>query len=204
MRTVTRLLVLAAAIVVLPLPLTAQRGGVRGLELYTGTNYSGQRLVLTGDTPSLRRQNFNDRAISLRVPNGESWEVCINDNYDDCRPVDRDIPDLASIGISRMISSARPSRFGRGGRGFPPGPPPNRARLVLYDRPNFQGRSMTVDSAQGALVFFNDRAGSLQVFGRWQVCEGRNFSGRCLDVNGDVRDLSRFGLNNRITSARPR
>jgi hypothetical protein len=204
MRTVTRLLVLAAAIVVLPLSLAAQRGGVRGLELYAGTNYSGQRIVLTSDTPSFRRLNFNDRAISLRVPNGESWEVCINDNYDDCRVVDRDIPDLASIGITRMISSARPSRFGRGGRGFPPGPPSNRARLVLYDHPNFEGRSMTLDSAQGSLVFFNDRAGSIQVFGRWQVCEGRNFTGRCLDVNGDVRDLSRFGLNNRITSARPR
>jgi hypothetical protein len=202
MRTVTRLLVLAAAIVAVPL--SAQRGGVRGLELYAGTNYTGQRIVLTTDTPSFRRLNFNDRAISVRVPNGEAWEVCVNDNFDDCRLIDRDIPDLATINFTRMISSARPSR--RGGRGgFPgPGPVPGpRPQLMLYDHPNFQGRSMKVDADRASLVFFNDQAGSVQVIGRWELCEGRNFSGHCVRIDSDVRDLTRLGLNNRISSVRP-
>lgn len=207
MRTVTRLLVLAAAIAAVPL--AAQRGGPRGLELFAGTNYSGQRLELTTDTPSLRRRNFNDRAMSLRVPRGESWEICINDNYDECKVVDGDIPDLASIGITRMISSARPRRFGRGGgdRGGFPGPLPGpgvRARLVLYDHPNFQGRTLTVERDTPSLVFFNDAAGSVQVIGRWELCDGRNFTGHCVRTDSDVRDLARLGLNNRVSSVRPR
>lgn len=201
MRTVTRLLVLAAAIAAIPL--SAQRGGPRGLELYAGTNYSGQRLMLTADTPSFRRHNFNDRAMSLRVPAGEAWEICINDNYDECKVVDRDVPDLAALGITRMISSARPRRFGRGG-GFPPSGPGPRARLVLYDHPNFQGRSITIDRDTANLVFFNDAAGSIQVIGRWEICDGRSFTGRCVRVDSDVRDLARLGLNNRVSSARPR
>jgi hypothetical protein len=56
----------------------------------------------------LRRYNFNDRAESLRVLGGQSWEVCKSIEHDDCRVVSRDISDLRSIGLREMISALRP------------------------------------------------------------------------------------------------
>jgi len=80
------------------------------LELFAGTRYSGQRVVLNGAAPDFSKSpvKFNDRAMSVRVPPGQSWEICVNANYDDCRVVDRDVPDLSELGVSRLISSARP------------------------------------------------------------------------------------------------
>jgi hypothetical protein len=84
------------------------------LELFAGTRFSGQRVILNGPAPDFSKNDvkFNDRAMSVRVPAGQSWEICVNANYDDCRVIDRDVPDLSTLGISRVVSSARP-RFGR-------------------------------------------------------------------------------------------
>jgi hypothetical protein len=84
------------------------------LELFAGTQYSGQRVAVSEPTPDLRRLNFADRAISLRVPRGQSWEVCVNVDYDECRVVDSNVPDLSVLGLSRVISSVRPHIGGRG------------------------------------------------------------------------------------------
>ena len=43
---------------------------------------------------------------------------------------------------------------------------------------------------------------SAMVQGRWQICDGRQFTGRCQVVNGNVADVRRLGLS-RIQSARP-
>jgi hypothetical protein len=84
------------------------------IELFAGTQYSGQRIILNGPTPDFSKNDvkFNDRAMSVRVPAGQSWEICVGANYDDCRVIDKDVPDLSVLGISRVVSSARP-RFGR-------------------------------------------------------------------------------------------
>jgi hypothetical protein len=83
------------------------------LELFAGTRYSGQRFVIDGPTADFSKTGFNDRAMSVRVPAGQSWEVCINANYDQCSVIDHDVPDLALIGLTRLISSARPHTRGR-------------------------------------------------------------------------------------------
>lgn len=83
------------------------------LELFAGTRYSGQRFVIDGPTPDFSKTGFNDRAMSARVPAGQSWEVCINANYDQCSVIDHDVPDLGQIGLTRLISSARPHSRGR-------------------------------------------------------------------------------------------
>jgi hypothetical protein len=85
------------------------------LELYAGTKFSGQRVVLDGPSPDLGKTRFNDRAMSVRVPDGQSWELCVSADYRDCRVVDHDVPDLTTLGISRLVSSARP-RFSSRGR----------------------------------------------------------------------------------------
>ncbi|MEO8481466.1 MAG: beta/gamma crystallin-related protein [Acidobacteriota bacterium] len=184
------------------------RGGndTRGLELFAGTRFSGQRVLIDRPESNLRRMNFNDRASSLRVPRGEVWEICVNADFDDCRVVDSDIPDLSVIGLNREISStrARPSGGGGVGRGGFPGP--SRPRIVLYDSRNFQGRTTTIDDETPTLRWTNNNtAGSLRVVsGRWEICDEVRFSGRCVTVTQDVPDLARFGWNNRISSLRPR
>jgi hypothetical protein len=80
------------------------------IELYAGIDYSGDRLIVRGAIADLNRDHFNDRAMSLRVPRGERWEVCVNSGFDDCRVVDHDIPNLDEIGLRRLISSIRPHR----------------------------------------------------------------------------------------------
>jgi hypothetical protein len=171
------------------------------LELYAGVDYSGQRVALAGATSDFRRIDFNDRAMSLRVPRNQAWEICVHDNFDDCRVVTEDIPDLNRMGISRVLSSARP-RSGRGGGGgvFPGARP----RIVLYDRTGYSGRSLTIEDSRSNLSFFGNQAGSAQVVGRWELCDEPGFNGRCVTVTSDVRDLGRLGLRDRISSVRPR
>lgn len=80
------------------------------------------------------------------------------------------------------------------------------AQAVFYEQDNFQGRSFTTERPidnfrrQG----FIDRAASVEVLGeRWEVCEDRRFSGRCVVLRpGRYPSLTAMGLNNRISSVR--
>jgi Beta/Gamma crystallin len=177
--------------------------GIQTLELFAGTSYSGQRKVISGPVANFRDIDFNDRAMSVRTRGGASWELCVGANYDDCRVVSGDVPDLESLGLRRLVSSARPRAFGRGRGGFPP--PPVRMQIVLFEGPNFTGRSITLDDARPSLGSFNNRAQSLQVVGgRWELCDGPRYGGRCATVVNSVRSLSELRLDRRIQSVRPR
>jgi hypothetical protein len=173
-----------------------------GLELYAGTNYSGQRKVVSGPTRDLKDIGFNDRVMSVRVPRGQVWEICVSADYDDCRVIDRDYPDLSELGISRLASSVRlRASSGRGGH------PPHgaRAAIVLYDRAGFAGQSMAIDRVTGSLGSFTNRAGSVEVFGgRWELCDQADFRGHCTLVTRSVTDLGTLGLRDRVSSIRPR
>lgn len=168
-------------------------GPARGLELFAGTNYSGRRQVLQESTSNFRAIDFSDRAMSLRVPRNQTWEICINIDFDDCRLVSEDIPDLAALGFSRLISSARP-HGGRGGSGRP--------QIVFYDAVNFRGRSLMIDDDRPSLAASNN-LGSIRVAaGEWQVCDRPRFYGNCVIVTDDVRDVSRLGLRGPVASVR--
>lgn len=170
----------------------------RGLELFAGLSYSGQRKLITEASSNLRREGFNDRAHSLRVPRGEVWEVCVNAEFDDCRIVDEDVPDLSVLGLSREISSARPRPFGRGGRGIG-------NRIVLYEGANYRGRTTTIVADTPNLTWFRNTAGSVRVYGgRWELCDQPRYGGRCVLVVNDVPDLSRLRLDDRVSSLRVR
>lgn len=172
----------------------------RGLELYAGRDYSGQRKVLSGAVRDLKDVGFNDRAVSVRVPRGQSWELCVSANYDDCRIVDHDYPDLGELGISRLASSARP-RGGWGGGSSGGG----RSEIILYDRTGYAGRSITIDRSSSSLGSFANRAESVEVLGgRWELCDQTSFRGRCEVVTRGVYDLDTLGLRGRVLSARPR
>lgn len=177
-------------------------GPSRGVVLFAGTRWTGQTLEVRSATSNLERSNFNDRANSIQVARGETWEVCVDSNYAGrCVDVSDDVVDLDRIGMSRNITSLRPSGFGRGGGGGGGNAP----RMTLFADPNFRGRSVTLTNGRASLDDFRDTAQSLQVSsGRWEVCDQTLFRGTCREVTGNIRDLRTIGMNNRIASARPR
>lgn len=84
------------------------------LELFAGTSYSGQRKIVSEPIANFSEIDFNDRALSVRVRG--DWELCVNADFDDCRVVSANTPNLNTLGLARLISSARPWITGRGGR----------------------------------------------------------------------------------------
>ena len=81
---------------------------------------------------------------------------------------------------------------------------PPAASAVLFDAPNFHGRSVRVSGAMSDLRRwdFARRAMSAHFDGDWIVCEGPRFTGRCVTVIGDLADLVPEGLDRRISSLR--
>jgi hypothetical protein len=174
-----------------------------GLELFSGTRYTGQRRAIGVADENLRESDFNDRASSLRVARGEVWEICAHAGYEDCRVVDENVPDLAAVGLNREISSVRPRDVTRDGPERRP--VVARARLILYEDVSFSGRSRVFELDTPALALFDNRVSSAQVeSGTWELCEEPRFGGRCVAIRQDVADLTRLRLNDRVSSVRPR
>src|SRR5258706_8770975 len=75
-------------------------------------------------------------------------------------------------------------------------------RAILYEYPNFQGRSMTVEGGNTNLANsnFNDMAQSGHFDGDWTVCTDSNFQGQCQRVSGDVANLNQMGIGRSISS----
>ena len=80
--------------------------------LYDFPAFAGQSLTLNADAENLTRQNFNDRASSIRVLSG-NWEVCYDANFrSQCVILTDDRPTLGRM--DNQISSVRiePGRWG--------------------------------------------------------------------------------------------
>jgi Beta/Gamma crystallin len=178
-----------------------------GIILYDQPYFRGNTISIGASVEDLRDRNFNDRAESVRIVSG-TWEVCVDQDFRNCQTLDRDSPDLSSLGLRKRISSIRPvgsgwrdDRSGRSGRGYRGS---RSARLALFESVDYRGRSLTIDSASGDLSGFAGRARSLQVLrGTWLICDRPSFSGRCQEVRESIPDLDRWGLGGRIMSARP-
>jgi Beta/Gamma crystallin len=211
--TARRALIALSALVMLTSAATTSvsaqnRRNAGGVTVYTNKNFSGESVSFGADTPDLRGYSLNDKISSIRIPTGETWEICQDINYENrCQVLTGSVSDLRAMGWNDRISSLRRvnNGFGRGrgnntvypnSNGSSNGP--NNARgLVLFARPNFRGSSTIVTSA-GNLS--GNGLGSAQVRGgAWELCDR---SGRCATVTQDVPDLSRLGLAGRIT-ARP-
>ena len=80
------------------------------------------------------------------------------------------------------------------------------AEVTFYEDDNFQGRSFSTEREVRNVerVGFNDRASSATVVGeRWEVCEDRQFRGRCMILRpGRYASLRAMGLNDRVSSVR--
>lgn len=155
------------------------------------------------DHPDRALTETGGRARSLSTKGGP-WEICDRADFGGrCVTVSGDVTDLRAYGMSNRVASARPVRRESGWEP-PPAPRFEPPKLVLYERPNFRGRSREVEDDDAEISDFNDRAQSARaVSGAWQVCEHKNFRGRCVTITGDVPDLSVYRLSSAITSARP-
>src|SRR4051812_1525044 len=84
---------------------------------------------------------------------------------------------------------------------------PAAAQITFYEGEGFQGRSF--ETQQPVQNFrrnnFSEYASSAVVTrGRWEVCEGRRFEGRCVVLRrGQYPSLQAMGLGDRVMSVRP-
>lgn len=166
----------------------------RAIEFFYGRHYHGDSRVFARAVGNLSAFLFNDRAQSVRIHRG-SWQICEHDDFGGtCIIADRDIANLAHYGLAGEVTSFRPlSDVKRHGKGL----------VQLYGRPGFEGRQTSVNRSRSSLRYlgFNDDAYSLRVFGgKWLACEHADYKGRCVIVERNVRNLSRFGLGGEISS----
>ncbi len=187
-------------------------GGFVGgsVTLYEGTGLSGRSITVNQPMPNLDGTGFNDRAQSAVVSAG-TWQLCVDADFQSTCEVFRpgQYGDLA--GVSGRVSSMRP--IGGGGQGgggqgggWSGGGWGGNTRVVLYESPNFGGRSMTVTNdvvPNLAGSGFNDRASSIRVErGYWMFCSDADFQGQCRTFGpGDYPNLPP-GFSNQISSGR--
>jgi len=181
--------------------------------LYANDGFTGQSLRMSGDTPSLQRYSFNDRASSVVVV-GNRWEVCDDDNFRGRCTVLRPgrYTALSDIGLEDGISSARliatTERVSDNRYAPLPGtaPAPSAVQFTFFEDERFQGRSYTTTGQIPNLrrTGFNEHASSAVVSGeRWEVCENNRYKGQCMVLRpGQYPSLASMGLSQDITSVR--
>jgi hypothetical protein len=203
--TISALLVAAGT---LTLAQERQVGGV-GLTMFADSNFRGEALTFRNDVPNLATVNLFKLASSLRVADGEQWEVCDQPDYGGaCLVISGSENDLGRRGWNDRIASARRVRTGGGGgrRGGGGGVPGNQTGLQLYADARFYGERQVFTTAVSNLyqLGFNDRAMSLSIpqGDVWEVCIEANFRD-CRSFSASVMDLTEFGLARNISSVRP-
>ena len=174
-----------------------QMGGV-GITVFTDRNFNGRSATYRDDVPDLEPLGLNDRVSSLRVGRGERWEICEHSNYQGrCVVVSGTEPDLRRNSWNDLISSMRRVNAGP----LPPGPPSGNPYIVLFDRPNYRGTPITYNEANPSTP---NSAQSVTIGrGSWMLCEGQNYSGRCITLDQSVPDLGAHNMRNRVFSVRP-
>jgi hypothetical protein len=104
--------------------------------------------------------------------------------------------DMRVNGWNDMVSSLRRVTGNR-----PPTNNPSGDYLVLYNQANYRGNTTTYSRVDSNI---NDNARSLTVGrGTWEICDGRNFTGRCVTVTQNVDNLTSLNIGRIIRSVRP-
>ncbi len=174
---------------------------------YENENYQGRSFTTERQVGDLQRVGFNDRASSVVVQD-ERWEACEDIRFGGRCVVLRpgQYGSLTSMGLSGRIASVRAVERDQRVDDRRYAPAPTASQIVVYDRPGFEGRSLTVvnpleDFARSG---FNDRAASAVVFGdQWELCEDSRFNGRCVTLRpGRYPTLASVGMADRLSSAR--
>lgn len=134
-------------------------GRADGLVVFAEPGFRGDAREIRGGESDFRSLGFNDRAQSLSIRRGTSWQVCEDINFGGrCVTIDRDVPDLAQIGLSGRISSVRSAGWGGGhdggwsgggwdddwGGGRLDRPSATGRRAGFFARPTINGRSISL------------------------------------------------------------
>ncbi len=177
--------------------------GSVGITVFEDAGYRGRNATFRDEAADLSDYHLNDRVSSFRIARGEFWEVCEHKNFGGrCAVFSADEPDLRRVSWDDQISSLRRVRRDRREERTRDSyaRPRERDGLVLYEEENLRGARRDLDREEPDLSGL--RVGSLDVRGSWQICDRRDFGGRCVTVSGEVPALRESGLN-RIASARP-
>ncbi len=89
------------------------------ITVFEDGRYGGRSESYRSAVPNLLSESWNDRISSVRVESGR-WELCKTEEFRDCQTVDRDTPDLRTLGLNDAISSLRPVREQSSGGGERP------------------------------------------------------------------------------------
>lgn len=167
------------------------------ITVFENAGYQGRSMVIDGDAPDLRWVDFNDRISSIQVDGGQ-WELCLEPDYGGaCQVIDESLPDMTAWAFNDRVTSIqavhRPRRDQREG-------------ITLYAGRDYSGRSVSIVRVEEDLsdYSFNDDAQSIEVHsGVWTLCEGRSFTGRCIELDRDSNDLKRFRIEGRLSAVSP-
>jgi hypothetical protein len=89
----------------------------------------------------------------------------------------------------------------------PPAPAPVPLSITLFDKENYQGRTVKLTAATPNLSVqqFEDKVASFEVSGAgdWVLCENRNYGGRCVRVQSKAGDMRVVQLFARVSSLYP-
>jgi uncharacterized protein YcfJ len=175
---------------------------------YEREGFEGRSYTTTKQVGALYRYGFNDRASSVVVEGRNRWEVCEDTRFNGRCVVLRPgwYPNLASLGLSDRISSARAVGTNARIDDNRYAPAPTNAQITFHEREGFEGRAFSADRQVGNFERqgYNDRASSVIVSGAaWEVCDDAQFKGQCVILRpGRYPSLAAMNLENRVSSAR--
>lgn len=177
-------------------------GGGPGVTLFSDSDMNGRSVNLHGDVNNFQHLGFNDQTKSMVIQGG-IWEMCVHADFGgECRVFGPGEHRRLDRNFRSAISSARMVREGGHGQGR------DRNRrdggVELFGMTGFAGERMTVRDEMRDLsqTGFNDRAGSLIVYGgQWEFCQHAEYRGQCLTYGPGRYD--RLGsLHKQISSIR--
>lgn len=191
--------------------------------LYGEEDYQGRSIAPSDMVRDLGPDGFSGQASSAIV-RGASYEFCEAREFRGrcvVLPPGR-YPSLAAMGMDNAVASLRlvgthpreiapPRAIAPPPREIAPprriAPPREVAEITLFGREDFRGRSFSTHEPVRNLnrQDFGDRASSAIVRGgRFEICDGRGFQGRCLVLRpGQYPSLEAMGMNDAIASVRP-
>ena len=179
----------------------SRQGGSRGVTVYADPNFSGQNVSFRNDMPNLGSAGWNDKISSIRIPSGETWEMCQDVDYrNHCQVLSGDVVDLRGMGWNDRISSLRRvDRVRQWGGTFD-----TRIGITVYADPNFKGQSASFGDDTPNVDRLNDKISSIRIPNgeAWEVCQDTDYRNQCQVLSDDVADLRSMGWNDRISSLR--
>ncbi len=75
--------------------------------------------------------------------------------------------------------------------------------LRFFDRNGYEGNKRTVTSVMRNVGTLNREMKSVIVRGTWQLCDGPDFTGYCVNVRSSIANIKAFGFTKPIKSLRP-